>query len=452
MSANNRASLLANLRTGGVRSASSNVPQTAAPTVTSFQLPDAPMTAAPGGSFNDSMYSYLAPNQVQMQQQAQMYQMQMLQAEIMKMQIIQQAQQAQQYQLELMRQQQQQQAPHRRTSLDVPASAGPTATSFMSRRASQAEYLKNQLHLNGSSIVEEEVPMPMTGALNGKFGGRLNPNATSFKFGGGSDDEDQEKSWRTGSGAPANTPVTPSYTTVISGGTALGKSGANGGSSVSTSKSDGVANWRRGGNNNSMLNSNRSASLSVKITPPPADRTSPSPTHHAPKTRPEPLRFSVVISEPVSGVTIDNSDGDVSEGTDDASSNSDSLKSESLPTTPPSNSAVTEPPLSPREVASKRLYEGLGLGRPVPQSAQVHTLSFPGANENDLAVNVPHTSVGLTFPNRAGGQPMRQPRGPPCGIDELGSKNFATRIRRKAIGGLGAMLDARVNRREVEAF
>lgn len=87
MSANNRASLLANLRTGGVRSMSSNVPQTAAPTVTSFQLPDAPMTAAPGGSFNDNMYSFFAPNQAQMQQQAQMYQMQVLQAEIMKMQV-----------------------------------------------------------------------------------------------------------------------------------------------------------------------------------------------------------------------------------------------------------------------------------------------------------------------------------------------------------------------------
>jgi len=388
-----------------------------------------------------------------MQQQAQMYQMQMLQAEIMKMQIIQQAQQAQQYQLELLRQQQQQQqqAPHRRTSLDVPASAGPTATSFIGRRASQAEYLKNQLHLNGSSIAEEEVPMPMTGALNGKFGGRLNPNATAFRFGGGSDDEDQDRFLRTGSGAPANTPVTPSYTTVISGGTSLGKTaGGNGGSSVPTSKSDGVANWRRGGNNNSMLNGPRSASLSVKITPPPADRTSPPPANQASKARPEPLRFSVVISEPVPGVSIDNSDGDVSDGTDDASSTSDSLKSESLPTTPPSSGA--EPPLSPREAASKRLYEGLGLGRPVPQSAQVHTLSFPGTNGNDLAVNVPHTSAGLTFPNRVVTQPMRQPRGPPCGIDELGPKNFATRIRRKAIGGLGAMLDARVNRREVEAF
>jgi len=382
-----------------------------------------------------------------------MYQMQVLQAEIMKMQIIQQAQQAQQYQLEILRQQQQQQqqVPHRRTSLDVPASAGPTATSFMSRRASQAEYLKNQLHLNGSSIAEEEAaPMPMTGALNGKFGGRLNPNATSFRFGGGSDDEDQERFSRTGSGAPANTPVTPSYTTVISGGTSLGKMGANGGSSVPTSKSDGVANWRRGGNNNSMLNGNRSASLSVKITPPPVDRTSPPPAHQASKARPERLRFSVVISEPVSGVAIDNSDGDVSEGTDDASSTSDSLKSESLPTTPPSTGA--EPPLSPREAASKRLYEGLGLGRPVPQSAQVHTMSFPGTNGSDLAVTVPHTSVGLTFSNRVASQPTRQPRGPPCGIDELGPKNFATRIRRKAIGGLGAMLDARVNRREVEAF
>lgn len=353
-----------------------------------------------------------------------------------------------------MRQQQQQQpAPHRRTSMDVPASAGPTATSFIGRRASQAEYLKNQLHINGSSIAEEEAPtMPMTGALNGKFGGRLNPNATSFRFGGGSDDEDQDKFWKTGSSAPANTPMTPSYTTVISGGTSLGKTGANIGSSIPTSKSDGVSNWRRGGNNNSMLNGNRSASLSVKITPPPVDRTSPPPANQSSKARPEPLRFSVVISEPVSGVAIDNSDGDVSEGTDDASSSSDSVKSESLPTTPPSSGAGAEPPLSPREAASKRLYEGLGLGRPVPQSAQVHTMSFPGTNGNDLTVNVPHTSVGLTFSNRVASQPMRQPRGPPCGIDELGPKNFATRIRRKAIGGLGAMLDARVNRREIEAF
>jgi len=64
----------------------------------------------------------------------------------------------------------------------------------------------------------------------------------------------------------------------------------------------------------------------------------------------------------------------------------------------------------------------------------------------------PYTSVGMAFSARLASQPVRQPRGPPSGVDELGPKNFATRIRRKAIGGLGAMLDARVSRMEIEAF
>ena len=49
-------------------------------------------------------------------------------------------------------------------------------------------------------------------------------------------------------------------------------------------------------------------------------------------------------------------------------------------------------------------------------------------------------------------QPTRQPRGPPSGADELGPKNFATRIRRKAIGGLGMLMGARERRELVEAF
>jgi hypothetical protein len=43
-------------------------------------------------------------------------------------------------------------------------------------------------------------------------------------------------------------------------------------------------------------------------------------------------------------------------------------------------------------------------------------------------------------------QAIRQPRGPPSGVEDLGARNFASRIRRKAIGGLGALMDARGKR------
>jgi len=48
---------------------------------------------------------------------------------------------------------------------------------------------------------------------------------------------------------------------------------------------------------------------------------------------------------------------------------------------------------------------------------------------------------------RAVSQPHRQPRGPPSGVDELGPRNFASRLRKKALGGLGVLMDAR-DRRE----
>jgi len=86
-------------------------------------------------------------------------------------------------------------------------------------------------------------------------------------------------------------------------------------------------------------------------------------------------------------------------------------------------------PLSPREEAAKKLYEGLGIGRPTP------------APQAPLAVS-----------HRMASQPLRQPRGPPSGTDELGPKNFATRIRRKAIGGLGVLMGARERRDAVEAY
>jgi len=88
------------------------------------------------------------------------------------------------------------------------------------------------------------------------------------------------------------------------------------------------------------------------------------------------------------------------------------------------------PPLSPREEATKKLYEGLGIGRPIPSPSP--TVSIPQPQQ--------------AAPMRVLSQPVRQPKGPPSGADELGPKNFATRIRRKAIGGL---LETR-ERRDIE--
>jgi hypothetical protein len=365
-------------------------------------------------------------------------------------------QQAQQYQLEVARQQQQQQqATTRRNSLySEPQTAGPTVSSFpRQQRASHAEQLKAQLHLNSKINAVPEEPVPMTAALGGKFGGRLNPNATSFRFGGQIDEEESvSKPVRNGASPPNNTPVTPNYTTVISGGTALGVAtttkSAPATSGMSPSKSDTALSWRRGSVPNTVINTNRAASIDVRITPPPGERVSPPPqsAHPMAKARPQPLRFSVTMHDtPTIAIPVDTSDSDATEDADDVSSSS----SNSVPTTPPTDGSEGScMPLSPREVASKRLYEGLGLGRPAPHSVQVQQTSFPGLH----GYNTSTLPGANTFQNRVASQPMRQPRGPPSGVDELGPKNFASRIRRKAIGGLGAMLDARVNRREIEAF
>ena len=220
-----------------------------------------------------------------------------------------------------------------------------------------------------------------------------------------------------------------------SGGTYLGAPTSNNATnSVPPSKSDTATSWRRGGNNNSVLSGNRAASInpgltpSVRVSPPPQDArlTSPATTHTSPvRTRPQPLRFIPATSQPLPTVAIDDTDAE------DASTESSSKSgSHSSPSTPNSGSSFHRPPLSPREEATKKLYEGLGIGRrpsPVP-------------------------TMTVTVPQRVLSQPVRQPRGPPSGADELGPRNFATRIRRKAIGGLGALMDARERRDVVEAY
>lgn len=443
---NHRASLLSGLRTGGVRSTS--VPHTAAPGG-SFNVPrftssshrtfeededevpeiqdiyvnqrsnrisQAPITSAVDGPrFSYQQNPSRASNDqnpfspgIATPQQQQAFQMQMMQMEIFRLQAI----QAQQLQAELIAQnQRQQQQPQRRGSAGpVPASAGPYdlrfAAAMNNTRGNQADQLRSKLGLY------TEEPMPMTAALNGKFGSRKIPEEEALDF--------------------SVPPSTPSRTTVISGGTVLGSPMSNNMNGVNhvaapsalPSKSDSAVSWRRNGNNNSVLSGNRAMSIpppSVTVTPPPGE---PAPAHAATKSRPQPLRFSLAVSQPLPAIAIDTSDVDG----DDASSTSSS-RSNGSPTTPSSNEMPI--PLSPREEATKKLYEGLGIGRPVP------------------AVSV--TLPAYTPAFRSVSQPTRQPRGPPSGADELGPKNFATRIRRKAIGGLSALLENR-ERRDVEVY
>jgi len=117
-----------------------------------------------------------------------------------------------------------------------------------------------------------------------------------------------------------------------------------------------------------------------------------------------------------------------------------------------------------REEASKKLYEGLGIGRPAP--SPVVTTFNPNAAPFTLNVNIPTFTTtaptpiasGNLFPGTPSAQigasaaaakvePVRQPVGPPSNADEMGKMNFAARMRRKAAVGLGAVLrDARERR------
>ncbi|TFK93898.1 hypothetical protein K466DRAFT_477650 [Polyporus arcularius HHB13444] len=450
---NPRASLLAGLRTGGVRSASGPVPHTAAPAGT-FNIPrivtpnmednyyppeeeeedelsnmmsqnlyiqnqrsrQAPVTAAVDGipnrfqhqqqhmnmngggmQYNNMMSPAMTQNQLQQ------VQLQLMQLEFARMQAL----QAQQYQAELLaaQQRQRQQTGRRAASYAVPSTAGPTNTSFdlrsatvqpQYRRTNQADQLRSRL-----GVAEDHVPM--TAALNGKFGSRI---------GSGKYDEDEDDF----SSGGARLPATPSYTTVISGGTSLGAPPTP----TVQSKSDAAVSWRRAPGSNSVLNGNRTASSpTVRVTPPPRERVSPPPGLHGGKARPTPLRFTAETTQSAAvAIDADGVDGDDS---------STSSRSNSSPSTP-HTAGSGDVPLSPREEAAKKLYEGLGIGRTVP-----------GIN-----VVVPQDSQMVV--QRLVSTPVRQPRGPPSNNEELIPKNFATRSRRKAVG---ALLEHARERREI---
>jgi len=458
---NNRASLLAGLRTGGVRSSTLEPPHTASPAGT-FNLRSHPTSfseeddeifhqnisqdrdvASVDGSINGFSHHQAAhgmnPNNIpfspgfgpNMAPQAQI-QMQMLQLEMMRIQAMQAQQQYQEIIAQATLQQHlQTQGRERRISLgfNPPATAGPMTSSFdlraatlsaQMRRANQTDQIKSQLSVPAPS----DDYIPMTTTLGGRFGRTISGSLHAPNF------EHPEL------------PLTPNSTTVISGGTFLGHPTSNTPSpQVATpSKSDSASSWRRSGNN-SVLGANRTVSSpSLKVTPPPNDEEHLSPFFSAGgspaslgglKIRPQPLRFSPAVSQSLPTVAIDTDDD-----ADSSGSSEKSILSNSSATSPHS-SASNEMPLSPREEASKRLYEGLGIGRPVSS-----TPSDGG---------YPYLTVSVGPGRRMVSQPTRQPRGPPSG-DELGPKNFATRIRRKAIGGLGVLMGARERREVVEAY
>lgn len=475
---NPRASLLAGLRTGGVRSASTTVPHTAAlgssfnPSRFASQRHPSPlfddevdgpqlnfnpyssashfpMTAAvdgPNNSFaTQQMPSRsLNPNSVPFnptykpnavsplnptQMQNQVFQMQLLQLEMLRIQNL----QAQQLHAERFRPAQycldesQFHGQHHPTFSSPPTSATPAINSFdlrsmtttaEMRRVNQIENLRSRV---GQATNDE---VPMTAALGGKFGSRT----TNFNVSGSNVSEGQESS----PFPAANT------TTVISGGISLGNPASsnlsNKGAVGTASKSESASTWRRTGNNNPDYNRLVSSSPTVKITPPIEQPVvSPSLPHNI-KLRPQPLRFDPAV-QTVTAVTIEVSDGN---DTDDASSSS-SAASNSSPNTPKSFSS-NGAPLSPREEVPKKLYDGIGIGRPV------------SALPEQQYLNPSHPFVSLAGTHRLASQPTRQPRGPPSGADELGPKNFASRIRRQAIDGLGMLMDARERRDLVEAY
>lgn len=275
-------------------------------------------------------------------------------------------------------------------------------------RAQQAE------HRSALAAGDDSAQVPMTAAISGKFASRmLNPQASSFVTSRFGDQEDDLGS------ASGSVPATPSRTTVISGGTSLGTPVATTFNASAPSKSDAAVSWRRGSatSSNSVLRgASTTPPLNTKV-----NRSSPSNEEASPTTRmrPQPLRFNAAVSSPLPAVPIDNT------GDEEASSGSSkgSPTSTSTPATPPSAHLCLSGD-------ARKPYEGVGMGRPVV-----------APNGNGITR---HVSL-----------PSRQPKGPPSGAEELGPRNFAARLRRKAIGGLGALITARERRDmaiEIQAY
>lgn len=553
---NNRASLLANLRTGGVRSVSgAGVPHTAAPGG-SFQIPrfashshgygsgaiyedDEDLLAAqmqqmafggnsamgPRSMMNGGApmtASHADPNRFQQQQQ-QLMMMQMLQnqggmggfngamgglnseQQVLQLQLqneilvlqAKQQQQQQQFQAQIIAQAQAQQQAQLQAQIQaaqaaqqaqsgltnnsrlnslitrrvsaantaVPSTAGPLTTTF---NLGNGPNPRRAMSIDQDSGIMQP---PMTAGLGGRFGARapslsgtsaLNPNAAAFSFGPrvSSPVKEKQEDQIERDGATPPTPMTATYasTTVISGGTSLGGSAqpsTNIAVSTSPSKANSALSWRRP---SVAANTASPPGVTRQLTssPPFRDQSPVSAgSRDNSRVRPQPLRFNSGLSNnveaaqsapssPEPDVVATSADGVQTILVDNGHSTGSRSPASNSPTTPVGG----EPLPASREEASKRLYESLGLGRPMPGQSQSQLASALGSNPSLASLS------GTSTPVRGGAQPVRQPRGPPTEVSELGPRNFASRVRSKAIGGLEAMIMAR-NRRQgldVEAF
>ncbi|KZT58806.1 hypothetical protein CALCODRAFT_482083 [Calocera cornea HHB12733] len=444
MSTNGRASLLASLRTGGVRSVSGQVPGSApllSPSASHFPRsstldafpqhttqPEADLladqfaqmqfaqaqhaqTAAPTAHANamrmqqQMMYNMLSGNgqgysQEEMLVLAQMQRQQQAQLELMRLQVLQQQAQAQAQLLALQAQQQQQQAEAARqyqhtASFDTLRSA---ASSAAARRASR-----------GAADVAAE---PMTAALSGRFGTRLNPQASAFRS-----SNIVEESL---GGSP---PMTAGFIAP--------QTAKEPGHVTPPRKSDVATSWRRGSSASpAPLRKTPSPPLStptVVVSRPDEYPVTPAPnTSSSTKSgrRPSPLQLSGSNS-PKSVSSLVASDEEAVDSGADASppALSNSPTSSSLTSLSPTSAHHPASAVAVPVEAAKRLYEGLGMGRPHVRSTSVSLASS--------GTHTPSTAV------------LRQPRGPPGGADELGMRNFATRVRRRAVSGLEVLKSAR---------
>lgn len=314
--------------------------------------------------------------------QAQFMQLQLMQA------MVAQQQQAQKLQAELAMQQQvamalsgqRQQVQNNRvasTGSRMPSTAGPMQTSF---DASSMSRMRSEQMGSVDETSEFGAP-PMTAALGGKFGSRtgttgLNPNAPTFRL-------NEE--------VPP-VPATPSSTVVISGGVSLGApSTPNPALSSGPSKSDAAVSWRRGSNAASTVFARSGSppkmlgrqSPPTAASPEPVARESPTLGGGPAKYRPQPLRIRENQAM-LPSVTIENEQG------------MSVYSSTKMPSPTSSNSSGD----------SHRKYEA------PPKTPLV---AYNGSS-------VRHS------------QPVRQPRGPPAGVEEVSSLNFASRVKRVVTG------------------
>ncbi|KAL7415674.1 hypothetical protein BDY24DRAFT_413248 [Mrakia frigida] len=242
-------------------------------------------------------------------------------------------------------------------------------------------------------------------------------------------------------------------------------------------KSDASGNWRTKPADSPPPNHPRSASTGV-VSPPPVSRftgTFSPPPHSRDSSTPIGSRF-----QSNNGVGLEqDAHSDSSSHPSGPNSNSDENEGSRSPTSSEGNTLLNSNGggrgswnTSGGDIL-KPIYEGLGLGRPYPVPQQPEkTISPTGFGGNNNLRSMSAAAAALNAQNGAeieqiqrpspvevhprtrsydlgggvgnggaayGSGVIRQPRGPPSPADELGARNFASRLRKKAGSNLSVL-------------